>query len=70
MKKQKVTLTTREAQIMILIAEGHSSKEVADKLTISKRTIDCHLDHVYSKLGVKNRVQAMREIVARKIMKI
>ncbi len=49
-----------EREILILITEGKSSKEVADMLCVSKRTIDFHLMHVYDKLQVSNRVQAFR----------
>jgi ATP/maltotriose-dependent transcriptional regulator MalT len=51
-------LTRRELEVLTLIVEGHSSKEVADLLFISKRTVDFHLDNVYGKLGVSNRMQA------------
>lgn len=53
-------LTRREIEVLALIVEGHSSKEVADILFISKRTVDFHLDNVYGKLGVTNRMQALQ----------
>jgi ATP/maltotriose-dependent transcriptional regulator MalT len=53
-----IRLTRRELEVLTLIVEGHSSKEVADLLFISKRTVDFHLDNVYGKLGVTNRMQA------------
>lgn len=55
---ENVRLTRRELEVLSLIVEGHSSKEVADLLFISKRTVDFHLDNVYGKLGVTNRMQA------------
>lgn len=45
---------------MSLIAQGHSSKEAADTLYVSKRTVDFHLANIYDKLQVNNRVQAFR----------
>lgn len=56
---EHVTLTRREVEILSLVVEGHSSKEVADMLFISKRTVDFHLDNVYGKLKVKNKMQAL-----------
>lgn len=54
-----VKLTIRERAILVLIAQGFASKEVADKLFISKRTVDFHLANVYDKLTVCNRMQAV-----------
>ena len=53
-------LTDREVQVLALILEGRSSKEVAQSLYLSKRTVDFHLARVYEKLNVTNRVQAIR----------
>lgn len=55
-----VRLTKREVQVLSLIAQGFSSKEAADRLVVSKRTVDFHLANVYDKLQVTNRVQAFR----------
>lgn len=53
-------LTDRELEVLGLISEGHPSKAVAEKLFVSKRTVDFHLGNIYEKLGVGNRVQAVR----------
>lgn len=53
-------LTRRELEVLSLIIEGKSSKEVADLLFVSKRTVDFHLANIYNKLQVNNRVQAFR----------
>ena len=55
-----VRLSPRELEVLSLIAQGHSSKEVADVLFVSKRTVDFHLARIYDKLQVSNRVQAFR----------
>ena len=55
-----VRLTRREVEILSLIVEGHSSKTVADLLFVSKRTVDFHLDNIYEKLNVTNRMQALQ----------
>lgn len=58
--KRAVRLTKREIEVLSLIAQGHSSKEAADVLFVSKRTVDFHLANIYDKLQVNNRVQAFR----------
>lgn len=52
-------LTLRESEVLQLAAEGKSSKKIAAELCCSKRTVDFHLRHVYIKLGVSNRIQAV-----------
>ena len=53
-------LTKRELEVLMLVIDGRSSKEVALQLFVSKRTVDFHLANVYHKLNVSNRVQAFR----------
>lgn len=50
-------LTKREREVALLAASGLPSKEIAGKLSVSKRTIDTHLDRIYRKLGVTGRDQ-------------
>jgi DNA-binding CsgD family transcriptional regulator len=50
-------LTGRERQIAVLVARGLSNKDVADRLVISKRTVDAHVNHIFAKLGLSSRVQ-------------
>lgn len=57
---EAVHLTRRELEILALIVEGLSSKEVAEQLFVSKRTVDFHLDNIYEKLQVSNRMQALQ----------
>jgi DNA-binding CsgD family transcriptional regulator len=54
-----VRLSGREVEILRLIAQGKRTKEVANILFVSKRTIDYHLANAYLKLGVSNRIQAI-----------
>ena len=55
-----VKLTKREIEVLTHVIQGKSSKEVAETLFVSKRTVDFHLANVYDKLHVNNRVQALR----------
>jgi DNA-binding CsgD family transcriptional regulator len=60
-EEQKVVkLTKREIEVLTHVIQGKSSREVADTLFVSKRTVDFHLANVYDKLHVSNRVQAFR----------
>lgn len=63
--EQSVKLTKREIEVLTLVIEGKSSKEVAEQLFVSKRTVDFHLANIYEKLNVSNRVQAFREATRR-----
>jgi len=63
-----VKLTKREIEVLQLVIEGKSSKEVADQLYVSKRTVDFHLANIYSKLSVSNRLQAFREATRRGLL--
>jgi len=56
------SITPREHEVLTLIAEGLSSKEVANRLFLTKGTIDFHLGSVYQKLKVSNRIQAVRAL--------
>jgi DNA-binding NarL/FixJ family response regulator len=58
---KQVRLTRRQVEVLSLIAEGYSSKEAAEKLVVSKRTIDFHLAKIYDKLAVHNRTSAIRK---------
>lgn len=58
-----VRLTKRETEVLCLVIEGKSSKDVADALYVSKRTIDFHLDNIYDKLQVSSRLQAFRRAI-------
>ncbi|MDX2111014.1 MAG: response regulator transcription factor [Verrucomicrobiota bacterium] len=57
-------LTAREREILQLIAEGLTTKEIADKLGISARTADVHRTHIMQKLGVHNVAGLTRQAVS------
>ena len=55
-----VALTRREREIAVLAAQGLASKEIGDRLYISRRTAENHLAKVYDKLGVRTRIELAR----------
>nr|MBA3874885.1 protein kinase [Anaerolineae bacterium] len=52
-------LTQREQEILQLIVDGNSNKEIAQRLTVTLSTIKWYVNQIYAKLGVRSRVQAM-----------
>jgi DNA-binding CsgD family transcriptional regulator len=51
-------LTTREVEVLRLLARGCSNKEIAQRLVISRKTASNHIEHIYAKIGVSNRARA------------
>ena len=49
-------LSASEMEIIGLVADGLTNQEIAEKLTISKRTVDNHVSNMFTKTGSKNRV--------------
>ena len=49
-------LSEREIEIIELVAQGLTNQEIAETLTISKRTVDNHVSNIFTKTGAKNRV--------------
>jgi DNA-binding NarL/FixJ family response regulator len=58
-------LSPRELEVVKLIAEGHTSEEIADQLFISKKTVDRHRANMLEKLGMRNRVELTRYAIRR-----
>ena len=52
-------LSSREAEIMTLIAAGHSNGEIATALTVAEKTVKNHVNRIYAKLGVGSRRDAI-----------
>jgi DNA-binding CsgD family transcriptional regulator len=50
-------LTGREVQIAALVASGLSNREIAERVAVSKRTVDAHVDHIFTKLRISSRIQ-------------
>lgn len=57
--RDRSPLSPREIQILEVIAQGHSNKEVANELCISNHTLKNHLNNIFKKLNVEDRTQAL-----------
>jgi DNA-binding NarL/FixJ family response regulator len=58
-RDQTAALTARETEVLLLLSKGYSNKEIADKLALSVDTVQCYLKHVYRKLHVRSRTEAL-----------
>ncbi|WP_426301930.1 response regulator [Arthrobacter sp. R-11] len=69
MRNPDEALTPREAELLILLTEGLSNKELGRKLFISEATVKSHLAHIYAKLGVDSRAAAIAKALRREGMR-
>ena len=58
-KAPRSSLTPRELQVLQLVAEGSSNREIGQQLMLSEATVKSHLVHIYDKLGVRSRTSAV-----------
>ena len=59
-KNQNEILTNREMDVLILLSNGYTNKQISDELFVSLNTTKTHLSNIYSKLGTKNRIQTLK----------
>ena len=52
-------LTPRELEILQLVLTGKTNRAIAGQISISERTVEFHLDHIYTKIGVRTRLIAV-----------
>lgn len=57
------SLTPREREILVMISEGYTDREIAKQENISYHTVTTHVKHIYQKLSVKTRVEATRRAI-------
>ena len=56
--KTLAILTPRELEILELVIAGHTNKAIAAAIYISEKTVEFHLDNIYTKIGVRTRLMA------------
>ena len=59
-KREDLHITRRELEILELIAQGMSNREIAEKLFVSENTVKTHSSRVFDKLGARRRTQAVQ----------
>ena len=57
--KPDLHLSAREEEVLILLTKGYANKEIAEKLSISTETVGSHLKHIYEKMHVRSRAEAV-----------
>ncbi len=67
--KQELRLTKRENDVLQLIADNITSKEIAERLSLSKRTIDHHRNNLLLKLDVKNTAAMIKKAISLNLIK-
>jgi ATP/maltotriose-dependent transcriptional regulator MalT len=60
-RTDKAGLTRRQSEILELLAQGLTNKEIAEKLFLSKRTVDMHVSHILERLNCRSRMEAMNK---------
>jgi DNA-binding NarL/FixJ family response regulator len=66
----RVQLTPREIAALRLMADGKANKEIATALSISERTVKTHLGHLFEKLGVTSRTEAVKVATRRGLVRL
>ena len=66
----RVQLTPRELSTLRLLADGKSNKEIANALGIAERTVKTHLGHLFEKLGVTSRTEAVKVATRRGLVRL
>ncbi len=64
-EEPNVRLSVREDEVLRFLAQGHRSKEIADELKVSLTTVNTHIRHIYEKLHVRSRAEAVARFTTR-----
>lgn len=56
-----LNVSDREYQVLCLLAEGYSNREIGERLFVSVNTVKTHVNHIYGKLDVSRRTQAVQK---------
>lgn len=65
-----VTLTPREVEVLMQVAEGNRNRDIAEKLYISEETVKVHIKHIMDKLAANDRTQAVAIAIRRGIIQL
>ena len=67
-KREDIPLTPREIEVLRLIAQGYTNRQIAESLELSVRTVESHRANVMGKLGLRSRVQLVRYAAEHKLI--
>lgn len=67
---RRVQLTVRELDVLKHLVDGRTNKEIALQLAITESTVKLHANHLFSKLGVQSRTEAMRVAIQRGLVRL
>jgi DNA-binding NarL/FixJ family response regulator len=65
-RNETVHLTVREEEILVLLAKGYANKEIAEHISMSVDTVRTHLKHIYEKMHVRSRAEAVARYMSSK----
>lgn len=65
-REEVVHLSAREEEVLVLLSKGYSNKEIAERLTLSVETVGSHLKHIYEKMHVRSRAEAVARYMTNK----
>lgn len=68
--KTELTLTNRELDVLYLMAQGLTNKEIAQELDITERTVKTHMTNILTKFGVRNRTEVLSYALKRGLVKL
>ena len=68
-KESVEELTPRETEVLRLVAQGYTSQQIAEQLSISANTVETHRAHIMEKLGLRGRAQLVRYAIARGLLR-
>ncbi len=61
-------MTGREVEVLCLIAQGKSNREIADVLLLSVRTVERHITNIYAKIGARGRADATAYVLSHNLL--
>jgi DNA-binding NarL/FixJ family response regulator len=67
-EEEEVDITPREKEVLLLVSQGHSTKQIADKLSISIRTVETHRINLLKKLNVGNSAELVKKAIVKKLI--
>ena len=65
----EINLTTRENEVLVLIADGKINNEIAEMLFISERTVEAHRANIMKKMGARNTAELVRKAIEKNLLK-